>query len=155
MANTTTYYNHTARLILAQLVDTANLKAMLLDAAKATLFDATHTTVNQVAGSLTGSPLERANEVYGYGWTQGGEALAGVAVTTVATNDALLDANDISVTPTGGDIGPTYAALIYDATNNYPLAFNDFGEVKLAGVGTLFLLNFPNGVIPMTYTPSS
>lgn len=155
MANTTTYYNHTARLFLAQLVDIANLKAMLLDADKATLFNATHTTVNQVAGALTGSPLERAHEVYGFGWTQGGEALVNVTVTTVATNDALLDADDISVTPTGGDIGPTYSALILDATNDYPLAFNDFGEVKTAGVGTLFLLNFPNGVIPMSYTPST
>jgi hypothetical protein len=154
MANTTTYYNHTAQLILNQSVDINNLKAMLLDNNKAALFNATHTTVNQVAGSLTGSPLERANEVYGYGWDQGGELLAGVTVTTVNTNDALLDATDISVTPSGGDIGPTYAALIYDATNSKPLAFNDFGEVKLAGVGTLFLLNFPNGVIPMTYTPA-
>ena len=154
MANTTTYYNHTAKLFLNQEVAINNIKAMLLDNNKAALFDATDTTVNAVAGALAGSPLERANEVYGFGWTQGGELLANVAVTVVATNDALLDADDISITPTGGDIGPTYAALIYDATSSKPLAFNDFGEVKQAGVGTLFLLNFPNGVISMTYTPS-
>ncbi len=154
MANTTTYYNHTAKLILEQSVNLANLKAMLLDANKAALFDATDITVDAVAGALTGSPLERANEFYGYGWDQGGEAIANVVVTVVTTNDALLDADDISVVPVGGDIGPVYAALIYDATSMKPLAFNDFGEVKQAGVGTLFLLNFPNGIIPMTYTPS-
>lgn len=154
MANTTTYYNHTAAKFLAQLVDITNLKAMLLTADKATLFNATDTTVDAVAGALAGSPPQRANEVYGFGWAQGGELLDNVVVNTVTTNDALLDADDISVTPTGGDIGPTYAALIYDATNMWPLAFNDFGEVKQAGIGTLFLLNFPNGVIPMTYTPS-
>lgn len=155
MANTTTYYNHTAKLLLAQQVDLDNMKAMLLDGNKAALFDATDTTVDAVAGALSGSPLERANEVYGYGWVQGGELLANVTVSVVNTNDALLDADDISVTPTGGDVGPAYAALILDATNDYPLAFNDFGEVKQAGIGTLFLLNFPNGVFPMTYTPSS
>lgn len=151
MANTTTYYNHTAKLILNQEITKTTLKAMLLNANKAALFVASHTTVDQVAGALAGSPLARANEVYGFGWTQGGELLANVAVTTVTTNDALLDADDISKTPTGGDIGPTYAALIYDSTSMKPLAFNDFGEVKQAGVGTLFLLNFPNGIIPMTY----
>lgn len=154
MANTSYYYNHTAKLLLNQDVDLNNLKAMLLDGAYAALYDATDTTVDAVVGALSGSPLERAHEVYGYGWTQGGEALANYTVTIVNTDDALLDADDISASvSSSGDLGPSYAALIYDATNDYPLVFNDFGEAKTAGAGTLMLLNFPNGVISVTYTP--
>lgn len=154
MANLSYYYNHTAKLLLAQEVDLANLKAMLLGGPYASLYTASHTTVDQVAGALSGSPLERLHEVYGFGWTQGGQALANHTITIVNTDDALYDADDISVSvSSAGDLGPSYAALIYDATNNYPLVFNDFGEAKTAGASTLMLLNFPNGVISLTYTP--
>ncbi|MBI1201502.1 MAG: hypothetical protein GC182_03220 [Rhodopseudomonas sp.] len=93
------------------------------------------------------------NQFFGNGWTLGGELLTSVAAAIVTTNDSLLGCDNISKTPTGGDIGPSYSGVIYDTKTGYVLHFNDFGEVKNAGIGTLFKWNFPNGIMPMNYTP--
>lgn len=144
MAVTITRYNHTLTLLNTGAIDLNNLKVMLLT--NAATFSAANTTLDQVAGALEGSPAERANEVYGNAWTQGGELLAGVAWTTVAAdvdtvaNDSMLDANDVSVTATGGPIGPTRKAVVYDDAHgsDAPLLFIDFGEDQQAGEDTDF-----------------
>jgi len=135
MAVTISRYNHTAKLLLNKEIVYTTLKAMLLSASAT--FTASHTALTSVNNA-------GAYQVSGNGWASGGETLASVAITVVATNDAMLDADDISVTASGGSIGPAYSAVIYDDTHasDAPLWFIDFGGVKEAGVGTDFKINW-------------
>lgn len=133
MAVTISPYNNVLKKFINKEFDLANLKLMLLN--NSATFTAADTTVDAVAGANT---PPRANEVSGNGWTTGGLALSNVAVTVVTTNDAKLDADDVVATATGGAIGPAYKALLYDATNNVPIAFIDFGGALTAGQDTEF-----------------
>lgn len=134
MAVTISLYNDfTANLIAGFFVATKAFKLELLNATAT--FNAVHTTKTQVDNS-------GAYEVSGNGWDLGGEPLANVSISTVTTNDAKLDADDVRVTATGGDIGPASKALLYQATDGKLVAFIDFGESKTAGVGTDFLVQW-------------
>lgn len=133
MAVTMSPYNHLAKLLLNQEVDFANIRIALLDATG--LFVGAHVAKTNVDNA-------GAREVFGNGWVQGGPTLTNVAVTTVDTNDAMLDADDVSVTATGGAIGPAENALIYDATSLAPLIHVHFGRAHDAGQGTDFLISF-------------
>jgi len=128
VAVTISLYNHTAKLFAdGSFAASDTYKVKLLTAAT---FDATHTTL---AGT-GGTEVANAN-----GYTTGGVALTGVAVTTVTTNDAKFDANDASWTASGGSITASYAILYNDTdTNDPPLAFIDFGASESAGDGTDF-----------------
>lgn len=128
MAYTISLYNHTA----ARFGSGANAvgdtyKVKLLTAAT---FNATHTTLAATGGT------EHANA---NGYTTGGATLANVAVTTVTTNDAKLDADDVTWSASGGSIAAAYAILYNDTdTDKPPLAFVDFGGTETAGDGTDF-----------------
>lgn len=132
MAVTISLYNQTARdMIDGSHVAGNTYKVALLNASGT--FTATHTVWSDVS----------ANEVSGNGWTAGGETLAGVAITTVTTNDAKFDANDVSVTATGGTIGPAENAVIIDTTDtNSLMAHIAFGAAESAGDGTDFNINW-------------
>ncbi len=133
MAVTISRYNHTAKLLLNKEITLTTLKVMLLSSSAS--FLATHTALTQVNNS-------GAYQVSGNGWTAGGITLSSVAVTTVNTNGAMLDAADISITASGGAIGPASAAVIYDDTMtspaDAPLWYIDFGGAESAGLGTDF-----------------
>lgn len=133
MADLMRAYDHTFKLWINGQVDKANIKAMLLDATGT--YNAAHTTIDSVAGAVTGG--HRPKEVYGNGWTEGGEVLASVAVTIWNTNGYMIDAADTRKTATTGGIGPYDHVLIYDATNNLPL-WHIVNEVpgKTAGAAT-------------------
>jgi hypothetical protein len=128
VAVTISVYNHTA----ARFADGSNAvgdtyKVKLLTAAT---FDATHTTLTGTGGTEVAS---------GNGYTTGGAALTGVAVTTVTTNDAKFDANDVTWSASGGSITASYAILYNDTdANDPPVAFIDFGGSESAGDGTDF-----------------
>lgn len=141
MAVTVSRYNHTVKKLLNGEINYADLAFMLLS--NSASFTAANTSIDAVAGA---GP-SRANEVHGNGWTQGGEDLASVAVTTITTNDAKIDADDISVTATGGPIGPAYKGVIYEKASGDVLWFYDFGQVEEAGEDTDFkvIIN-PNGI---------
>lgn len=119
------FYNHTKQLFANGDVAIANLKVMLTNGYT---FDAAQTALTQVT----------AAEVSGNGWPAGGKAIANAAVTVVTTNDAKLDGDDISVTATGGDIGPADGLVVVDATNSRPLFHHAFGSAQTAGDGTPF-----------------
>lgn len=130
MAVTISLYNHTA----ARFADGSNAvgdtyKVKLLSAAT---FDATHTTLAATGGT---------EATTGTGYTAGGQALANVAVTTVTTNDAKFDADDLTWTASGGAIEAAYA-IIYNDTDadDPPVAFIDFGGSESAGDGTDFII---------------
>jgi len=128
-------YNHTEKLLANGEITYTTLKVMLLD--NTTAFDATHTTLAQASDSAN-------DEVDGSGWSTGGETIANGAVTITTTNDATLDGDDISVTASGGAIGPASALVIYDDTHasDAPLWHYEFDSPETAGVGTDFNVNF-------------
>ena len=130
MAVTVSLYNHTAK----RFADGSNAvgdtyKVKLLTAAT---FDATHTTLAATGGT---------EATTGTGYTAGGQALAGVAVTTITTNDAKFDANDVTWTASGGAITASYAIIYNDTdTDDPPVAFIDFGGSESASDGTDFII---------------
>jgi len=130
VAVTVSLYNHTAK----RFADGSNAvgdtyKVKLLTAAT---FNATHTTLAATGGT---------EATAGTGYTAGGQALAGVAVTTITTNDAKFDANDVTWTASGGAITASYAILYNDTdTDDPPVAFIDFGGSESASSGTDFII---------------
>lgn len=128
MAVSISLYNHTAKLF----ADGSNAvgdtyKVKLLTAAT---FDASHTTLAATGGTETTG----AN-----GYTTGGQSLANVAVTTVTTNDAKFDADDLTWSASGGSISAAYAIIYNDTdTDDPPIAFIDFDGSQSAGDGTDF-----------------
>lgn len=135
MAVTISRYNHTAKLVMNKELNYATLKVMLLNASAS--FTASNTTLAQVTNS-------GAYQVSGNGWTAGGLTIANAAVTVVATSGAMIDGDDVSATATGGNIGPAFAAVIYDDSHgsDAPLWFIDFDGSQEAGDGTDFKVAF-------------
>jgi len=128
MAVTITLYNQAARLF----ADGSNASA---DTYKVKLYSSA--TFNAADTTLVG--ITGTEATTGTGYTAGGQTLTGVAVTTVTTNDAKFDANDVTWTASGGSIVASYAVLYNDTdANDPPLAFIDFGGSQSAGDTTDF-----------------
>ena len=102
-------YNHTiSRFVTGANAAADTYKVMLLS--DSATFDATHTTLSQVTNA-------GANQVSGNGWTAGGVTLANVTLALANTSGAKFDADDISVTATGGSIGPYSHYVIFNDTD--------------------------------------
>lgn len=141
MAVTISLYNHTAKLF----AEGSNAAA---DTYKVKLYTAaTFTAANTTLAGITGTEATT-----GTGYTAGGQSLANVAVTTVTTNDAKFDADDLTWTASGGSITASYAVLYNDTdANDPPLAFIDFGGSQSAGDGTAFKIAWDaNGIFTFT-----
>lgn len=143
MAVTITLYNHTAKLF----ADGSNAAG---DTYKLKLYSAltpsaAHTTLAQVDAAGT-------ETTGGTGYTSGGQALSGVTVTTVTTNDAKFDANDVTWTASGGSIAAAYGVIYNDTdTNDPPLAYINFDGTQSAGDGTDFLVSWnASGIFTFT-----
>lgn len=81
----------------------------------------------------------------GNGYTTGGASLTGVTWAYNTGNDnTKWDANDVTWTASGGSIGPSDGAVIYDdtATNDKLVCYIDFGQEESAGDGTDFKITF-------------
>jgi hypothetical protein len=143
MAVSISLYNHTAKLFAdGSLAVGDTYKVKLLSAAT---FDASHTTLAATGGT---------EATAGTGYTSGGQALANVAVTTVTTNDAKFDADDVTWTASGGSISASYA-IIYNDTDadDPPIAFIDFDGSQSAGDGTDFKVVWnASGIFTFTVT---
>jgi hypothetical protein len=109
----------------------------------AATFNATHTTLAGVGGT---------EATTGTGYNAGGPSLANVAVTTVTTNDARFDADDVTLTASGGSITASYGVIYNDTdANDPPLAFIDFDGSQSAGAGTDFKIIWDaNGIFSFT-----
>lgn len=122
MPSTVNYFNHTAKLLLNGDIQSTpgtfhTLRVLLLS--DAATFNAAHTAIAQVSNN-------GAYEVYGSGVSAGGVALSNVSVVhPQGTNDAYIDADDIDVAISGGDLGPFCQYVIYDsiAAGRYPLLY--------------------------------
>lgn len=141
MAVTISLYNHTAKLF----ADGSNLAA---DTYKLKLYaSATFTASDTTLAGVTGTEATT-----GTGYTAGGQALANVAVTTVTTNDAKFDADDVTWTASGGSIDAAFG-IIYNDTdlNDPPIAFINFDGTQSAGDGTDFKVVWnANGIFTFT-----
>lgn len=131
MAITVSLYNHTARRFVDGSNAVADTYKVKLLSANAGGFDAAHTTLAAVGGT----------EVSNAGYTAGGATLANVTVTTVTTNDAMFDADDVSWTATSAALS-AIAAVIYNDTDasDPPLAYVDFGGTQTAQDAAQFKL---------------
>lgn len=141
MAVTISLYNHTAKLFADgsnAAGDTYKLKLY-----SAATFDATDTTLVGITGT---------EATTGTGYTAGGQALANVSVTTVTTNDAKFDADDVTWTASGGSIEAAYGVIYNDTdTDDPPLAFIDFDGTQSAGDTTDFKVVWnANGIFTFT-----
>jgi hypothetical protein len=97
---------------------------------------ATFNAANTTLAGITKTEVAGAD-----GYTTGGATLANVAVTTVTTNDAKFDADDVTWSATGSGITASYAILYNDTdADDPPVAFIDFGGSESAASGTDFLI---------------
>lgn len=143
MPVTISLYNHTAKRFADgtnAVGDTYKLK--LLTAAT---YNATHETLAATGGT---------ESTAGTGYTTGGATLSGVAVEQVTTNDAKWDANDVTLTASGGSIAAAYGIIYNDTdTNDPPVAFIDFDGTQTAGDGTDFKVVWnASGIVTFTVT---
>ncbi len=134
MTVTVSAFNHTLQYIAAVGTDNITPKLQLLSSDAA--FDATNTALTDVNNA-------GAYIVGGNGWDSVAEALT-LTTSTVTTNDVSIDAADLSVTASGGAIGPASAAVIYDDgdADDAVLFFVTFGEAKQADDTTDFKVTF-------------
>ena len=110
---------------------TANLEANTL---KVALYDNTATLSSATTAYAT------ANEVSGSGYTAGGAAMTGMAV-TLDGSTAIFDADNVSW---ANATISAQAAVIYNTSfSNAAIAVLDFGSVKTSTNGT-FEIQFPN-----------
>ena len=138
---TISLYNHTARRFASGAnAVTDTYRVALFSAAT---FDATDVNLADV----TGTQLGTAN-----GYTSGGQALTGVTVETVSTNDAAFDANDVVWGADGGPLTASYAIIYNDTDVDDPLvAFIDFEGAESAGDGTDFIIAWnASGIVTFT-----
>ena len=142
MAVTVSTYNHTTkRFAEGSNSSSDTYKLMLCTAAT---FNAADTTL----AGITKTEVANAN-----GYTTGGATLANVTVTTVTTNDAKFDADDVTWTASGGSITASYAILYCTDTNDPPVLFIDFGGSESAGSGTDFKVIWnANGIVTFNIT---
>ena len=110
---------------------TANLEANDL---KVALFDNTAT----LSSATTAYAV--ANEVSGSGYTAGGEAMTGMAV-TLDGSTAIFDADNVSWA--NATISAQAAVIYNNSFSNAAIAVLDFGSVKTSTNGT-FEIQFPN-----------
>ena len=143
MAVTISLYNHTAkRFASGENAEGDTYKVMLCTAA-------TFTASNTTLAGITKTEVANGN-----GYTTGGQALSGVAVTTVTTNDAKFDADDLTWTASGGPLAAAYGIIYNDTdTDDPPVAFIDFDGTETAGAGTDFKITWnASGIFTFTVT---
>ncbi len=141
MAVTISLYNHTARLFAAgENAEGDTYKVKLYSTAT---FAAADTTLVGITGT---------EATTGTGYVAGGETLANVSVTTVTTNDAKFDADDVTWTAAGGSITAAFAVIYNDTdANDPPIAFIDFDGTQSAGDTTDFKVVWnANGIFTFT-----
>jgi len=147
MPTTIQPYNHTLTRFNTGLNLQANTyKMMLLN--NDAVFDATDTTLVEVAG------VDNANEIFGNGWTEGGETLANVVAAVYDTNGFKFDADNLSVELTD-ELGPIYKFVVYNdtAADDPPVLFGTHSTAITVPAGNNAGAIWPaDGIIVWTVT---
>jgi hypothetical protein len=144
MAVTVSIFDHTA----LRFANGSNASA---DVYKVALY----TSATYLASATTLAGITKTEVASGNGYTTGGATLASVAITTVDTNDAKFDANDVSWTvPAAGSLAAAYAIVYNDTdTNDPPVLFIDFGETITTTDGAIFQIIWnASGIFTFTVT---
>ena len=133
-------YNHTLQRYGSGANAAGNTYKLML--CSAATFNAANTTLASITKT----------EISGNGSTTGGATLANVAVTTVTTNDAKFDADDVSITASGGSIAASHAILYNDTdADDPPVAFLNFDGTITATDGVPFVVQWnANGIVTFT-----
>jgi hypothetical protein len=143
MAVSIDVYDHTLKLFAAGDLLSDTFKINLYSA-----FTFTASATTKAGAEAGATQLTTAN-----GYTQDDKLLGNPAVTTVTTDDAKFDADDVSWSANGGDIGPAQYAMVYSVTGTEPLFYIDFGEAKTANTGTPFNITWDSaGILTWTVT---
>jgi hypothetical protein len=140
-----TLYDHTT----ARFLSGANAAG---DSYKINLYStlpANATATTKAAAESGATQISTAN-----GYTQDTKTLTGVAVTTVTTNDAKFDADDVSWTASGGSIAAAFAMVYNDTDTDDPPVFRiDFDGTITATTGVPFVIEWnASGIFTVTYT---
>ena len=104
-------------------------------------------TVNEAVaneGPVTKTVTSDDELTTGYGYTQDSKLLSGKVLTEDDTNDrAELAADDVTWPASGGTIGPTPGALLYDDTSadDVIIGYLDFGGDQAAASGATFTIS--------------
>ena len=107
MVVTITLYDHTAvKFADGSFTGADSYAVKLLTAAT---FNAADVTLADTGGT---------EPTAGSGYTAGGQELPNVSVSTVTTNDAKFDADDVVWTASGGTIAASYAIIYNDSTDD-------------------------------------
>mgnify|MGYP000176653804 CR=1 FL=1 len=134
MAITVSLFNHTAQKFADGSFAAADSYKLKLYSALTV--DLTDTTLAEVDATGTEATA-------GTGYTAGGQVLANVAVTTVTTNDAKFDADDVTWTASGGTIVGAYGVLYNDTdTDDPPVAVIDFDGTQTANDTATFTVQW-------------
>lgn len=138
-------YNHTAKKLLTLPIESeaANFYMMLLDGTQ--VFDPAATS------------LDATGEVFGNGWPENGVNLTNLVISTINTNEASIDCDDISVLASGGAIAASHAIVYLDegglGTTLTPLWFIDFGgQIGAPDGETLVIAIHANGLLSGAFT---
>jgi hypothetical protein len=107
------------------------------------------TATTKAAAESGATQISTAN-----GYTQDTKTLTSVAVTTVTTNDAKFDADDVSWTASGGSIAAAFAMVYNDTDTDDPPVFRiDFDGTITATTGVPFVIEWnASGIFTVTYT---
>ena len=143
MAVTVTVYNHTA----ARFASGANAEGDTYKMNLYTVLPANLTATTKAAAESGATQLSTAN-----GYTQDAKIITGVAVSIITTNDAMFDANDVSWTPSGGNIAAALGMVYNDTDTNDPPVFRvDFGGTITAVPGVDFVVQWnASGIFAIT-----
>jgi len=143
MPATVSLYDHTAQRFASGANSSADTYAVRLYST------ATFNGADTTLAGITGTEFSTAN-----GYTAGGAVLSGVSVSTVTTNDATFDANDVQWTASGGSITASYAVLYNDTdSGDPPVLFIDFDGAQTATDGSVFKIVWDAaGIVTFTVT---
>ena len=116
---------------------------------------ALYTSATFLASATTLAGITKTEVAAGNGYTTTGATLAGVAFSTVTTNDAKFDANDVSWTVTAGVTLAAAYGILYNDTdaNDPPVLFIDFDGTQTTTNGGIFQIIWnASGIVTFTVT---
>jgi hypothetical protein len=134
-----TVYNHTkARFLSGANSESDTYKINLYSTLPENL-----TATTKAAAESGATQIATAN-----GYTQDTKTLSGVTVTTITTDDARFDADDVTWTASGGNIAAGFALVYNDTDTNDPPVFRiNFDGTVTATTGIPFVIAWNSGGI--------
>jgi hypothetical protein len=143
MAPSITIYNHTR----ARFLSGANLATDEYIVNLYTVLPANLTATTKSAAESWATQLSTAN-----GYTQDAKVLSGVTITTVTTDDAMFDADDVSWTATGGSLEGNFAMVYNNTDTDDPPVFRvDFDGAVTAAAGIPLVISWnASGIFGLT-----